>query len=479
MTSFLFLQKFKNGSAIALPFTPVMDILSRFSTSGRGLGDLELTFPADAIAASCTVIGNQDSGISCIGFERPRYDAELRRLIWTLLETFACVVFNDTLDMVVTTLDGASALPAGLAAASLFGAREISSAQQLWPDALTIGVQGPPRPELRYTNRNPNGPDLQFFDVADFDENHVYIELDIRPEACNPDTLRVIRNLELRVDAAISDNPDYYPFYRFSDANVSLKFLESPRLAKLANHVTHISPPPAVLADPPVKSAFIADREVFANYQKLAVNLTGEIYQQHQLELDGSIASIKTLARLLDEQHDAYCRRKSQASEQADENETLIAWVIRAGAYLALVIRRQIGAQCGYANVCGQYLQRVTRTHRGKLFDPHLRVLDHIVNGPRYSVGDFFQALLKDGVSAAPRQDDLVCDIPGFCHAVYQCLIVLFRDGRLRYADIPNQQLAGCHSLHLGTDRTMDLGRRLVVCTGKKGLAPNTLSMTN
>lgn len=414
MTAFLYLQKFDNSMPVAMPFQPLMDILSRYGVQGRGRGDIEFTLPPDMIAAGCTVIGDFESGVSCVGFDRPLFDADLRCVVWECMERFSCAVFDDTLDTVCTTLSGISALPPNLAAASTVGVRQISSAQQLWPGEFEVWVQGPPRPVLRYTNANTNGPNLQFVDYAVFDKNELYIELNIRPEACNPGTLRVLRNLELRVDAAISVNPEYFILYRYAHSDSSLAVLESPRLGEMANRATIISPSP-IFMEPRIKSPFIADRQIFVNERICAMKLTRHMHENYQLALDGSIGSIDTLARFLDALHTAYCQeRDTQPPEQAYTSQLAIDWAIRAGGYLGTVILQQIGAQYGYVTR-GQQRLLVVRTHRGNLYNPNLLVLDHIINGPRNSIADFFQQLIKSDISAIPREDDLVCNIPGFC----------------------------------------------------------------
>lgn len=99
MTDFLFIQKFENGKIIKMPYLPLMVILSRYGDSGRGLGDLEIILPHREIAASCTVIGDE-TGISCIGFERPSYCDKLQSLAWACMQELGCAVFNDTLTLV-------------------------------------------------------------------------------------------------------------------------------------------------------------------------------------------------------------------------------------------------------------------------------------------------------------------------------------------------------------------------------------------
>ena len=85
-----------------------------------------------------------------------------------------------------------------------------------------------------------------------------------------------------------------------------------------------------------------------------------------------------------------------------------------AGGYLGTLIRQHVGAQWGYITR-GQQRLPVVRTHRGRICNPHLLVLDHIINGPRSSVADYFHRLRQTDMSASPRSDDAVSDIPGFC----------------------------------------------------------------
>jgi hypothetical protein len=440
MTAFLYLQKFDKGIPVAMPFQPVMDILSCYGITGRGRGDIEITFPPDTIAAGCTVVGNVNLGITCVGFDRPRFDEDLRRVVWECMARLGCAVFDDALDTVCTPLDGSAALPANLVVASILGLREISSLQQLFPSECQFSLAVPPSPALRYTNANTNAPNFQFFDYADFDKNELYIELNIRPEACNTGTLRVLRNLELRVDAAITTNPEYAIFYRYAYADSSLALLESPRLADLANRTTIISPPPTFLEQPVNQSSFVAAREIFAGERGQAIKLAQYVEEKYKLSFDLSIETIDTLSRLLDKIHDMYCReRDAQPSAAAFISKNTINWAMQAGGYFGVVILQHIGAQWGYVTR-GSYRQPVLRTHHGRIYNPHLMVLDHIINGSRSSIADIFQRLLTTDLSATPRSEDLVCNITGFCH------ILLgqseFADGGLPLeAQIPRDKL--------------------------------------
>jgi hypothetical protein len=368
------------------------------------------------MAASCTVIGNPESGITCIGFDRPNFDADLRRVVWECMERFGCAVFDDTLDTLCTNLDGISALPTNLAVACASGAREISSAQQLWPGEFGIGVEGPLVPALRYTNANANGPNEQVFDHANLDKKHLYIELRILPEACNPDTIRVIGNLQLRVDAAISANPGYCIHYSFTNTKSPLLVMQAAwSFEKLTNPNLIVSPAPEPFGGKADKTTFIADGGIFASERAQATTATRHAHDKYQLALDGSIESIDTLAQLLDKLHTSYTQeRDAQSARQLFASKAAANWAMIAGGYLGTVIQQQIGGQWGYV-MRGQQRLAVVRTHRGRICNPHLLVLDHIINGPRNSISDYFRQLMQSDASSAPRDADLVCNIPGFC----------------------------------------------------------------
>jgi hypothetical protein len=386
MTAFLFLQRFDNGAPAPMPFEAVMEVLSRHGTAGRGRGDAEFTFAADQMAAGCTVAGSPADGASCIGFERPRFDAPLRRAVWECMAAFGCTAFTDTLDRVYAT----SAPPEDLVAGCVDGVRLVSTAQQLWPEQLELAAPPVARPALRYTNRNPSGLNFQYFDAADFDANELTIELAIRPEACNPGTLRVLRNLELRVDDAISTNPQYRLVYRYAHHESSLRLLESKRLGELANHVMLASPPPG---DTPPHQVFVPEPAVGAGALVEAEKLVGHVRHKYQVALDGSSASIDALARLLDTVHLFYVQERGRhpAGGEPFHSQVAASWALKAGCYVGGVLEGQLDGEWGYVE---RGLQRIPVVlTRGGAAHPHLQVLDHIINGPRDSIAAWFAQL--------------------------------------------------------------------------------------
>ena len=411
MTAFLFLQKFEGGVASTIPYAPLMARLTRLGRLGRGRGDLEIALPADALAATCTVIGSEADGIACVGFERPRFDDALRALVWACMEEFGCMVFDDTLNTLYTTPATKNDVPASLLQACRPGARQVTSGQQLWPSDFEVGQQGPARPALRYANPNPDGPHLQMFDHAGANANELYVEIGMRQQACNPGTLRVLRNVELRIDAALSANPDYAVVYRYSEYETSMLVLESPKVAERTGTATSASPPPGQ----PGRDGFVADRAVFESEDAQATLLINHVRDKYGIAFDASMAGVGKLAGLLDQAHAAYLSERARLGGGAAFSSTMATtWARMAGAYLGHLVVQQLGAQWGYITRAQQRVL-VVRTHGGRFCCPHHLVLDHIINGTADSIVKPIAALMRTEASPVPRGEDLVCQVPVLC----------------------------------------------------------------
>lgn len=412
VTTFLYLQRFANGEPAAMPFDVLISILARHGKPGRGLHDTEITFEAGRTAAGATVIGARTGGALCVGFERPHFDAPLRALVWECMRQLGCVAFDDALDMIYTPLHGAHGLPSAMRDACVNGVRRIDSAQQLWPEQLETAMPDPQRPALRYPSVNANGPYLQLFDHGEAAAKELTIELATRPEACNSATLRVLRNLTARADAAVGANPGYHPFYRFAHDASSLLFMESAPLGTLAHRATMVSPGPGLSTHLP---GFASDRGVYASAHAEQAKLVAYARDKYRIALDGSSVSITALAGLLDKLHAFYVHeRGKQPANAAFSSAIATSWAIRAGSYLGSVIASQIGGQWGYVTR-GQRRLTVVRTHRGRVCHPHLQVLDHIINGAHDSVARWYAQLAVSDASACARADDLACRIPRLC----------------------------------------------------------------
>ena len=79
MPAFLFLQKFVAGAPATMPLDDVADLLVEAGPILQEGDVYAVRLPPDRYAAHCTLIGNAESGVSCIGFEGPLHSEELRR----------------------------------------------------------------------------------------------------------------------------------------------------------------------------------------------------------------------------------------------------------------------------------------------------------------------------------------------------------------------------------------------------------------
>ncbi|UOD31302.1 hypothetical protein INH39_06195 [Massilia violaceinigra] len=405
MTTFLYLQRFADGESAVMPFDVLLSILARHGKPGRGAHDTEITF-ANGLAAGATLIGGRTGGALCVGFERPRFDAPLRALVWECMRELGCVAFDDALEMVYAPLHGATSLSPAFISACANGVRRVDSVQQLWPDLLETRLPEVVPPGLSYANG------LQLFDEGNVTSKEVTIDLAIRPEACNSATLRVLRNLTARVDAVMAANPGYQPFYRFVHDDSAQLFLASAQLGPLAHSATMDSPGPGLSTHRP---GFASAREVHAGAQAEQARLVAFVHDKYQLALDGSGASITALSALLDKLHAWYVlERARQPAGSAFSSPTVASWALRAGYYLGCVLASQVGGQWG-AVTRGERRLAVVRTHRGRICHPHLQVLDHIINGAHDSVARWYAQLAVSDASACARADDIASRIPNLC----------------------------------------------------------------
>ncbi|MCL2658679.1 MAG: hypothetical protein FWD62_14945 [Betaproteobacteria bacterium] len=438
MATFLFLQRFENGQPAGMPYRETLNCLMRYGEVGRGKADLELATATDRLAASCTIIGDEKRGVTCIGFERPRFDRELRRLVFELMAQTGCCLFDDALETVYASRKQATELPARFAELCRDGVRRISSAQQLWPDGLSLLAAESARPVLIYQNPNPKGSKYQFFDYGKQDARELYLEFRIHPQACNPGTLRVLKNLELRMDAVCAANPEFQIVYCFAHGGSALKLMEAPRLARITHGATILCPN---AGEEMLKKEFSSEAQVFENARQQTADFAHYAKHKYALTLNGSAQSIRLLDALLTKIHLLYLQEKKavRASGSAFSSAAAMRWAALGGSYLGEVMCHAIGGQWGRVEE-GRFLRPAVRLHSGRICFPHLRVLDHVINGPRDSVADLFARLMQSDLSAAPRNLDFASNIHAFC----QILIgqAHYAQGGLPFeAQIPRQYL--------------------------------------
>ncbi|MDM5180564.1 hypothetical protein PO883_25605 [Massilia sp. DJPM01] len=477
MTSFLFLQRFDNGKPAPIPYDDVMALLRRHGKARRWPVDTEVSFGPGKIAASCTVIGDAASGAACIAFERPRYDAALRALAWECIERFGCSVFDDTLLSVGAPPGGLDALPQPLRAACAAGARQLASIAQLWSHDAAPGNDAA-MPALHYRNANGAGRSVQLFDRIDSDAHQVEIVLGMRPQACNGATLRVLRNLELRVDAALRANPGYQCEYRHAYLEVARLLKSSPALGVLkhSDSIDHAS-----WSETPPSAGFVMDRALSASAAGEAARLATQVRERYGIVLDLSAASIDALAPLLDKVHAMVRRERAMhAAGTPHVSQLAASWAARAGDYLGAVIARCIGAQWGYC-LHGAPREPALRTHRGGICFPHLLVLDHIVNGAADNVAQRMRQLALIHASSTARADDVAANVPALC----QMLLARLPHARLDFSLASLRHVDG-YLAQAGAIAAQDEARMVMACGAylgevvrTNGAAPDAWQWTN
>ena len=416
MTDFLFLQRFESGVARSLPLDKVRELLGAAAAQRDADGVVEFEFAADTLADLAIAVKDAEGGVSCVAFLCPKFDPGLRALVWQCMEALGCVAFDDTLTRILIPAaagDAAGqALPAQMAGAGATVARQVSNPCQLWPDWLDTRPDAADRYVL--VGRSADGnPLVQCFDQVDEAGQRMQIDLGMVAQACNTATLGGVYHLRLRVDDAVANNPKYGIALRFLDSETALRVMEFAAAGrKTVKGVQIISPFPLEVRRWPV---FVSDRGNFLSLEEQAHKAIELAREQFGLQLDGTPASVRTLANLLDQVHQAFQNAASASAQKKSEADLQMQqWSVRAGCYLGLLVCRQVGGQVGHIRVNGWRLICV-RMHTGRVHFPLLRVLDHIVNGSADGIVPWFEQVALDDASATQRPLDWVCNIPGFC----------------------------------------------------------------
>ncbi|MDP1612108.1 MAG: hypothetical protein Q8M11_13730 [Sulfuritalea sp.] len=444
MPAFLFLQKFVAGEPAAMPFDELTDLLVEVGPVRSEGESYAVQLPPDRYAGYCTIIGTSESGISCIGFEDPLYSDELRRLVWKCIHRFGCTAFSDCLERVYVGLDTQDRLPEAILEGSPLAVRRICSAQQLWPDSLSFPQSAPDRPALVYRRPGESEGRLQMFDHQGNGDRELYCHLTLHPAACTPGSIAVIIALMRRINDALAHSDEFALFYSFRHNETSLQVMEAAAPLPVFQNcrtVTFVKSGEQLFGDgQPIAPSFFADREIFASSLTQASDLTRDM-EPRGLKLDARLPTLADVDRLLDEQHqlDTGRRQRSEAGEYL-VNAEAIRWAVQAGCYLGVLVSRHIGGQWGYVTLGNERLP-VVRTHCGTLCQPHLQVLDHIINGRGSSVAAWFERWAKSDVSATERADDVACNIPGFCQILLGKAHFSGEDGLPLESEIPRQHL--------------------------------------
>ena len=396
MANFLFLQRFVDGHPVGMPHAEVLAALRPLDVSPREGTCAPLVLPPDEIASGAVLVFDDVGDVSCIAFERPRYDDALRQTVWSCMRGLGCTAFEDTLHLVCTPPQGAVHLPEGMRHAAPLGIVDVRDARQLWPAILDFPdaddeflVAVPWRRAGDETTR------LLYFDAVDEATQRLVLRLDTHPAILNPGTVGALREWSWRTHEGLARQGRHGLELRFSGGDAALDLLEAIGSPPQAVPVNIVTPFGTALPPPP---PFVADRGVFASTRQRASRFVRDAREQHGIALDGSPESVEALAKLLDE-------------AGADAPDAL---VVGAGCYLAELVRQHVGAQCGYVVARGRRTPAL-RTHSGLLVQPPFRVLSHLVAGATASVDPWLRQLLHAHRSPTPRNQDLANSIPGWC----------------------------------------------------------------
>ena len=392
-----------------MPFAKVCEVLAHFGKVSRGEADYEVYFESATVANVGIIVGNEVDGVRGVGFKNPHFDQAFRDLIWSLMREFSCTVYDGLLREVQVAKGHKSDLTSAFAQ---HGVREISAVCQLWPDRLLREGKERVYPALRYTNRIAGAPNVQFFDHLAAQNTELQLDVELVPAACNPLTLRVLKNISLHIDHGLTDNLTLQAGLRFIEAEVGLQFVESPPVATLQNQIKIISPFPG--NSNPI-NAFQVDFEVVEEQAKFEAQLRAFLKQKHGVEIDYDASGIKLVLKLLSQLHAEYLRRSIDPAADAEKNAQFVGtWAQLLGAYFGNYLRFQLGGQWGAVARRSNQVY-VLQSYRGRCIFPQLLVLDHIVNGESASIALALQSLGASDQSACARSDDLVCKIPEFC----------------------------------------------------------------
>lgn len=406
---------------VALPYEAVLDLLQGHGAAGpmEG-GDTEIAFPPDQIAHYGLLAGDAARGAQCIAFVRPVFGDALRRLVFELMSRFGATVFDDALGCAYV-MEEAAELPPAFATVCVAGVQRISSPQQLWPAGLSVPIETDRQvPALIYPNPNPQGVKYVMFDRIEPTERHLHMDFGTRAAACNPGTLRALRQVLLKVDRAQVANPEFAVSFHFTDAEANLLLLESPKIAEAHGRATMVVPGEVMLGAPVAEPAFVMDADWFFSNRQKAAECRKEAQAAHGITIAPGLAGVAALDQLLERLHQAHlAQRGAHPAAQDGFDANLQHWASQAGACLGEIIRSGVGGQWGAVPLM-EHRHPVVRTHTGRNCWPKLAALNRIMNGStaggQGSIAAYMGELLRNARSATPRNADIAADIPALCH---------------------------------------------------------------
>jgi len=114
MSYSVYVQKFKSGESVVVPFEQVSNVLSKYGTIGSTGAYLELTPHRDDLCEVAILSGSVQDGVSGISFERPVSGPLLPEVIFQLLAIPGMCFFEVDCTYVAARTDITADLPKGL-----------------------------------------------------------------------------------------------------------------------------------------------------------------------------------------------------------------------------------------------------------------------------------------------------------------------------------------------------------------------------
>jgi hypothetical protein len=467
----LFVQKFSGGEPAPLPYQAVLEVLQRHGTPGRGpVGDLEIIFPPDKVAHYGLLVGDAQQRAQCIALIRPVFDDHLRRLAFELMSVFGAALFDDALGCAYVMGDP-QALPATLRQACVCGVQRITSPQQLWPAGLWQPAGAPDaRPALLFPDPNPQGLKYVMLDRVEAAQQHLHMDFETRTAACNPGTLRALRNVLLKLDTALAANPEMHASFHFADPEANLLILESPKIAEARAGATMVVSGEVMLGMPVPEPLFVAEADWFFSNRQKAADLRAQTRTAHGIEIAPGSAGMAALDALLERMHQAVLKQRgTRAALEDAANEKLLHWADSAGACIGEAIRTDVGGQWGAVTILGQR-HPVVHTHTGRHCWPKLVAFNRIMNGAGQSVAAYVDELVRTARSPTPRNADITAEIPQLCS-------ILLGHAHFHKGGLPLQEKIAVAQLDFSLASLSSLDSYLAaVHTQRAGVAPQALA---